>query len=94
MPFIRSLISKCCTYIVAAILLLSKIMPSYSCYKEKKLVYIIIIALFSYQPSSCSKCIKSNIYLSCNIRLIFNAKYIFIAPSDVYSLFQLLSRNT
>ena len=36
-------------------------MPTYSCCVEKKLVYIIIIALFSHQPSSCVKCTKLNI---------------------------------
>ena len=44
MPFIKSLVSKCCVYIVTLILLLGVIMPIYSCYTEKKLVYIIITA--------------------------------------------------
>ena len=43
MPFIKSLASKRYTYIIAVILLLGKIIPSYSYYKEKRLVYIIII---------------------------------------------------
>ena len=47
MPPIRSLVFKYCAHAVAVILLLGEIMPSYSCYKEKKLVYIIIVALFS-----------------------------------------------
>ena len=47
MPPIKSLASKRRTYIIAVILLLGKIIPSYSCCDEKKLVYIIIIALFS-----------------------------------------------
>ena len=47
MPFIRSLVSKCCTCIVAIILLLSKIIPIYFYYVLKGLVYMIIIALFS-----------------------------------------------
>ena len=47
MPFIRSLTSKHRVHVIAVILLLSEIMPSYSYYKEKKLVYIIIIAPFS-----------------------------------------------
>ena len=46
MPLIRSLASKHRTYTVIVILLLGEIMPSYSRYKEKKLVYIIIIAFF------------------------------------------------
>ena len=51
MPFIRSLVSKRTTYcfkLVAVILLLSKIMPTYSYYMEKGLVYIIIIAPLGY----------------------------------------------
>ena len=72
MPPIRFLAFKRCAYTVAVILLLGKIMPSYSHYIEKKLVYITIAAPFNHQPSSCVKCTKSNIYLSCNINLIFN----------------------
>ena len=48
MPPIRSLASKCTAYyfkLVAIILLLGEIMPTYSCYIEKGLVYITIIAL-------------------------------------------------
>ena len=48
MLFIRFLVSKYRARIVAVILLLGKIMPSYSHYKEKKLVYIIIAAPSSY----------------------------------------------
>ena len=48
MPFIRFLVSKCCTYIVALIFLLDKIIPTYSQYILKGLVYITIIALFSH----------------------------------------------
>ena len=80
MPFIRSLASKRTTYyfkLMAVILLLGEIMPTYSCYIEKGLVYIIIIALFSRQPFSCVECTKLNIYSSYNIRLVSNAEYIF-----------------
>ena len=76
MPLIRSLASKRRAYIVAVILLLSKIMPSCSCYKEKKLVYIIIIAPFSRQPSSCVECTKLNIHLSCNVKSVSDAEYV------------------
>ena len=51
MPFIRFLVFKHFTYyfkLVAVILLLNKIIPTYSCYAEKGLVYIIIIALLGY----------------------------------------------
>ena len=74
MPSIRSLAFEHYTYTVAVILLLNKIIPSYSYYKEKKLVYIIIIAFFSHQPSSYIKCTKLNICLSCNVKLVLDAK--------------------
>ena len=48
MPFIKSLTSKRRAYIVAVILLFSKIMPTYSHCVLKGLVYITIIALLSY----------------------------------------------
>ena len=44
MPSIRFLASKRYAYIVAVIFLLSEIMPTYSCYVLKGLVYIIIMA--------------------------------------------------
>ena len=47
MPPVRSLVSKCYAYIVLVIFLLGEIIPIYSYYAEKKLVYIIITALFS-----------------------------------------------
>ena len=76
MPFIRSLVSKRRTYIIAVILLLGEIMPSCSRCAEKKLVCIIIIALFGRQPFFYIKCIKLNIYLSCNVRLVSNTEYL------------------
>ena len=48
MPFVRSLASKRCAYVVAIILLLSKIIPTYSCCVLKGLVYIIIITPLGY----------------------------------------------
>ena len=48
MPLIKSLALECYTRIVALILLLGVIMPIYSYYTKKKLVYIIIAALFSH----------------------------------------------
>ena len=74
MPPIRFLAFKRCAYTVAVILLLSKIIPSCSRCKEKKLVYITIIALFSYQPSFYIECTKLNIRSSCNIRLVSDTK--------------------
>ena len=84
MPLIRSLASKRRAYTVAVILLLGEIIPSYSHYNEKKLVYIIIITPFSRQPSSYFKCTKLNIYLSCNVRSVFNIKCLYLI--HLYSL--------
>ena len=76
MPLIRSLVSERRAHAVAVIFLLGEIMPSYSYCDEKKLVYIVIMASFSCQPSSCIKCIKLNIRSSYNIKLVSDAKYI------------------
>ena len=87
MPPIRFLASKRRAYTVVVILLLGKIIPSYSCCKEKKLVYITIIASSSRQPSFYIKCIKLNIHLSCNIRSVSNAKCLYlIRPYSLQSL--------
>ena len=83
MPFIKSLASERYTYVVTVIFLLSEIMPTYSCYVLKGLVYIIIIALLGRQPFFYIKCIKLNIHLSCNIRLVFNTKCTFFIYSYV-----------
>ena len=48
MPPIRSSASKRRAYVVAVILLLSEIMPTYSYYVLKGLVYIAIIAPLGY----------------------------------------------
>ena len=78
MPLIRSLASKrttCYFKLVAIILLLGKIMPTYSRYIEKELIYIAIIAPLGRQFSFYIKCTKLNIRSSCDIRLVSNAKY-------------------
>ena len=49
-------------------------MPTYSRCIEKGLVYIIIITPLSRQPSFYAKCIKSNMYLFCDVRSVSNAK--------------------
>ena len=54
-------------------------MPIYSRYMLKGLVYIAIIALLSRQPSFYVKYTKLNMRLSCDIKLVFNTKYIFPA---------------
>ena len=76
MPLIRSLASERRAYTVVVNFLLGEIMPTCSYCDEKKLVYIIIMALFSHQPSFYSKCTKLNICLSCNIKLILDAEYL------------------
>ena len=77
MPLVRSLVFKRTAYyfkLIAIILSLNKIMPTCSHYTKKGLVYIIIIAPLGRQLSFYTKCIKLNIRLSCDIRLISNAK--------------------
>ena len=76
MPFIRFLVSKRRAYIVLVILLLGEIMPIYSRYIKKKLVYITIMVFFSCQPSFCLKCTKLNIYLSYNVKSVLDTKYL------------------
>ena len=80
MPFIRFSVFKRLAYyfkLVAIILLLGKIMPTYSRYMEKGLVCIIIMVLFNHQPFSYAKCIKLNMRSSCNIYLVLDAKCMF-----------------
>ena len=68
MPSQRSISSTIYfTYIVALILSLGKIIPSYTRYIKKGLVYIAILTLLSTQPSSYAKYTKLNMQLSCNI---------------------------
>jgi hypothetical protein len=88
MPPVRSLTFKYLAYhskLVVVILLFNKIMPSYSRYMEKGLVYIIIAAPSSHQPSSYFKYIKLNMYSSCNIYSVFNTKYIYLT-ARLYTL--------
>ena len=77
MPPVRSLVSKRTAYcfkLVAIILLLGEIMPTYSRCVLKWLVYITIMAPLGRQPSSYTKCIKSNIRLSCDIKSVSDTK--------------------
>ena len=81
MPLVRSLASKRLAYyfkLVAVILLLSKIMLTYSRCAEKGLVYIIIMALSSCQSFSYTKFTRLNMHFSYNIYLVSNAKCIFL----------------
>ena len=74
MPLVRSLASERYTCVVAVILLLGEIMPTYSYCVLKGLVYITIMASLGRQPSFYAKCTKLNIYLFCDVRSVSNAK--------------------
>ena len=74
MPFVRSLAFKRRAYVITVILLLSKIMPTYSYCVLKGLVYIAIMAPLNRQPSSCTKYTKLNMRSSCDVRLVSNAE--------------------
>ena len=86
MPPVRFSVSTHHAKLVAVIVSPSKIMPFYSCCKEKKLVYVIIVAPFSHQPSSYIKYTKLNMRLFCNIKLVFNTEYILISPNTIRGL--------
>jgi len=76
-PLQRSLPqAHCRAYIIAVILSLGKIILTYSCCANKKLIYITITAPSSRQPSSYSKCTSINMQLSYNIRSVSNVEYI------------------
>ena len=83
MPPIRSSASEHCARVVAVILLLSEIMPTYSCCVLKGLVYIIIIAPLGCQPFSYTKYTKLNMRSSYNVKLVSNAKCTFFICSYV-----------
>ena len=83
MSFVRSSASKRRAYVVAVILLLSEIMPTYSCCVLKGLIYIAIIAPLGHQPSSYTKCTKLNMRSSCDIKLVSNTKCVYLICSCV-----------
>ena len=86
MPPIRSLAFMRYTLLATSISLNSKIISPYSYYAKKGLVYIIIITLFSYQPSFYSKCTKANTYFLCDMRLVSINKYTFRFFYNTYYL--------
>ena len=77
MPFIISFMFKRYTLLATSISLNEEIMSPYSYYMKKGLVCITIIAFFSHQPSSYSKCTKANTCSLCDVRLVSTNKYIF-----------------
>ena len=77
MPAVKLIVFKYCALFTSSIALNSEIISSCSYYAKKGLVYIVIADPSSYQPSSCSKCIKLNTYMLYNMRLVSFNKYIF-----------------
>ena len=77
-PLVRFLAFKRRARVVAIILLLGEIIPIYSYYVLKGLVYIVIIASLGRQLFFYAKCIKLNMHLSYNIKLVFNTEYAFL----------------
>ena len=75
MPPTRSTASSRRLALILTILLLSKIIPSYSRYSKKGLLYITIASPSGRQSSSYTKYIKANIRSSCNVRSVSNTKY-------------------
>ena len=67
--------SKRRTRIVLTILSLSKVIPTYSRYTKKKLVYITIALPSGRQPFSYAEYTKANMRSSCNVRSVSNIKY-------------------
>ena len=65
----------CCAYIVALILLTRIVIGPCSRYLEKGLIYVAIVAPSSRQPSSYSKCTKSNVYSCYDIRVVSDSEY-------------------
>ena len=74
MPPIRSTASRRYNKLITLIISVSKVIPSYSCYVKKGLVYITIAAPSGRQSFSYIKCIKANMRSSCDVRSVSNAK--------------------
>ena len=75
MPPIRSSAPGRYNKLITLIISISKVIPSYSYYVKKGLVYITITAPSGRQPSSYTKYIKANMRSSCDVRSISNTKY-------------------
>ena len=79
MPAVRLIVFKYYTLFISSIALNGEIISPCSYYMKKGLVCVIIAKLFSCQPFSCSKCIKLNTWLLCNVHLVSLNKCIFLA---------------
>jgi hypothetical protein len=86
MPFIRSLVFKYHTLLMASILLNSEIMNPYSYYIKKGLVYIAFISPSRHQPFFYLEYTKANTQLFYNIYSIPLNKYIYIYYTLLNSL--------
>ena len=77
MPLIKSLVFIYYILLTTLISLNSEIISPYSCCVKKGLVCIVIIAPFSRQLSFYLEYTKANICFFCDVRSVFNNKYIF-----------------
>ena len=84
MPVIRLTASKYYIFFTSSIAFNGEIISLCFYYTKKGLVCITIIKPFSYQPSFCSKCIKSNTCILYNMRSVPFNKYAFLAYFDSY----------
>ena len=77
MLFIRSLASKRRLRLISLILSLGEIIPSCFYCVKKRLSCITILAPSNRQPFFYTKCTKSNMHSSCDVKLVSNAKYMY-----------------
>ena len=78
MPVIKLITSERCALFISSIALDGEIMSPCSCYVKKGLVCVAITEFSNYQPSSCSKCTKSNTCILCDVRLVSFNKCTFL----------------
>ena len=89
MPLVKSLASKRRLRLVSLILSLGEIILSCFYYVEKRLSYIMILVPFSRQLFFYTKYIKLNMRSSYNIKLVSNAKYIYLIHFYILQSLQL-----
>ena len=75
MPPIRSTASRRYNKLMPLILFINKVMPSYSYYIKRGLLYVMIVSPSSRQPLSYAKYTTVNMRFSYNICLVSNTKY-------------------
>ena len=86
MPFVRSLASIYYILLAASISLNGEIISPYSYCTKKGLVYITIIAPFSYQPSSYFECTKPTLVhcATCAWYLLTNIYSNFVGTISIF----------